>query len=129
MTDKRKANDIKEKEAAIARLAEFQAYQSGKTIRLAQHLETLTGLESRVTILGYVQRGGTPSALDRLLATELGSTASDLIANDVHGVMVAIKNQNIVPVPLQEVVGKRRTVPLDHLWVTTARRVGTCLGD
>jgi ATP-dependent phosphofructokinase / diphosphate-dependent phosphofructokinase len=129
LVDKKKANDITEKEAAKARLEEFAAYQSGKTIRLAQQLESLTGLESRVTILGYVQRGGTPSALDRLLATELGSAAADLISNDVHGVMVAIKDQNIVPVPLQDVVGKRRTVPLDHLWVTTARRVGTCLGD
>jgi 6-phosphofructokinase len=126
---KGKAKNSSEKEEAAARLDEFQAYQSGKTMRLAQQLESLTGLESRVTILGYVQRGGTPSALDRLLATEMGSAVSALIAQDITGVMVAIKNQNIEPVPLEEVVGKRRTVPLDHIWIQTARRVGTCLGD
>jgi 6-phosphofructokinase len=123
------AKDRAEKDQAKARLEEFRAYQSGKTMRLAQQLEKLTGLESRVTILGYVQRGGTPSALDRLLATELGSAAAAMIARDVKGVMVAIRNQNIIPVPLEEVVGKRRTVPLDHIWIETARRVGTCLGD
>jgi 6-phosphofructokinase 1 len=123
------AQTKEEKEQAEEKLAEFQVYQSGKTMRLAQQLESLTGLESRVTILGYVQRGGTPSALDRLLATELGTSASTLINQDVSGVMVAIKNQDTVPVPLDQVVGKRRTVPLDHIWIATARRVGTCLGD
>jgi len=111
------------------RLAEFMTYQAGKTIRLSQQLEKLTGLESRVTILGYVQRGGTPSAMDRLLATELGSHTAMLLAQGESGVMVARKGQKIVPVPLKEVVAKRRTVPLDHLWLETARRVNTCLGD
>ncbi len=123
------AKNRSEKDEAGARLEEFQAYQSGKTMRLAQQLEKLTGLESRVTILGYVQRGGTPSAVDRMLATEMGSAVSALILKDITGVMVAIKNQNIEPVPLEKVVGKRRTVPLDHIWIETARRVGTCLGD
>jgi 6-phosphofructokinase len=112
-----------------ARLLEFQTAQTGKTMRLAQQLETLTGLESRVTILGYVQRGGTPSAMDRLLATELGTATTALINEGAKGVMVAIKNRCTEPVPLEEVVDKLRTVPLDHLWIDTARRVGTCLGD
>ena len=128
-SDKEKAKDKSEKEAAVSKLLEFQAGQTGKTIRLAQQLEVLTGLESRVTILGYVQRGGTPSALDRILATELGSTTAVLIDKGINGVMIAIRNQTTEPVPLKEVVGKRRIVPLDHIWIKTTRRVGTCLGD
>jgi ATP-dependent phosphofructokinase / diphosphate-dependent phosphofructokinase len=126
---KEKSENKSDKEKANAKLLEFQTNQIGKTMRLAQELETLTGLESRVTILGYVQRGGIPSAMDRLLATELGSTAADLISNNVSGVMIALRNQETLPVPLKDVVDKRRMVPLDHIWLKTARRVGTTLGD
>lgn len=129
LKNKANARERAEKEAAAARILEFQATQTGKTFRLAQQLELLTGLESRVTILGYVQRGGTPSALDRMVATELGSATAALIEKSVNGVMVAIHGQTIEPVALKEVVGKRRTVPLDHIWLKTARRVGTCLGE
>lgn len=129
LKDKDKANSAKEKSEADARLLEFQASQTGKTMRLAQQLEILTGLESRVTILGYVQRGGTPSAVDRLLGTELGSSTAAYIAKGLSGVMVAIKKNRTEPIPIKDVVGKRRTVPLDHIWIETARRVGTCLGD
>jgi ATP-dependent phosphofructokinase / diphosphate-dependent phosphofructokinase len=126
---KDKAKDQTEKDAANAELLAFQLGQTGKTMRLAQQLEKITGLESRVTILGYVQRGGTPSSLDRLLATELGSSAAGLIAKGASGLMVAVKGSKTEPVPLEEVVGKRRTVPLDHTWLESARRVGTCMGD
>ena len=126
---KEDAKKQSKKDEANARLLEFQAGQAGKTLQLAQQLETLTGLESRVTILGYVQRGGTPSAMDRLLATQLGSAAADLITTDTRGVMIAIRSGETAPVPLEEVVDKRRMVPLDHVWVKTARRVGTSFGD
>ncbi len=126
---KEKAKDQDAKDEANARLLAFAAAESGKTMRLAQQLERITGLESRVTILGYVQRGGTPSSLDRLLATMLGSATAGLIAKGESGVMVSVKGQKTQPVPLEEVVGKRRIVPLDHHWITSARRVGTCLGD
>jgi 6-phosphofructokinase 1 len=96
---------------------------------LAHQLEHLTKLESRVTILGYVQRGGTPSAADRLLATRLGTACADLVQEGVFGVMVAARGDGAVPVPLEKVAGKIRTVPLDHPWVDSARRVATCLGD
>jgi 6-phosphofructokinase len=127
--DKEQAKSNKEKSEADARLLEFQAKQTGKTMRLAEQLEALTGLESRVTILGYVQRGGTPSALDRLLGTELGSSTAAYITKGLSGVMVSVKNNTTAPVSIKDVVGKRRTVPLDHVWIETARRVGTCLGD
>jgi 6-phosphofructokinase 1 len=123
------AENKKEKTKAKEALEAFYAGQSGKTMRLAQDLETLTGLEARVTILGYVQRGGTPSARDRLLGSQLGGAAAALISEGVNGAMVAVKGQEMKPVPLKSVVNKLRTVPTDHIWVDTARRVGTCLGD
>lgn len=96
---------------------------------LAARLEELTGLDARVTILGHVQRGGTPSPEDRLLATQLGTAAVDLIADGTTGVMVASRNGKSVPVPLSEVAGRRKTVPLTHPWIHAAHRLGVCLGE
>ncbi len=118
-----------EKAAAAAELAAIEAAHAGNTLRLAHLLEERTGLESRVTILGYVQRGGTPSAADRLLATRLGSAAADVVHDGRFGVMVAARGDGAEPVLLDEVAGKRKTVTPDHPWVATARHVGTCLGD
>ena len=101
----------------------------GHTLRLAQQLEARTGLESRVTILGYVQRGGTPSAADRVLAARLGRAAADYIAAGRFGVMAASAGDGTLAVDLDQVAGRRKTVDLDHPWVETARQVGTCLGD
>jgi 6-phosphofructokinase 1 len=126
---KRAASTPDEERAAVAALAAVEAAHAGNTLRLAAQLEALTGLESRVTILGYVQRGGAPSAADRLLATRLGSAGADLIDQGVFGVMVAARGEGTEPVPLERVAGKRRPVPLDHPWVLAARHVGTCLGD
>jgi 6-phosphofructokinase 1 len=129
LDDVKKAKDKKEKNKAKGELDQFNAELSGKTMRLAQDLEKLTGLEARVTILGYVQRGGTPSARDRLLGSQLGGAAANLIVEGVKGVMVAVKGQEMKPVPLKSTVNKLRQVPVGHVWVETARRVGTCLGD
>jgi 6-phosphofructokinase 1 len=97
-------------------------------LRLAQRLEELTGLESRLTILGHLQRGGTPSAADRLLATRLGTACAEYIDQGVTGVMVAARGESAEPVPLEEVAGRMRAVPLDHPWVDAALKVGTSLG-
>jgi 6-phosphofructokinase 1 len=129
LADKKGAKNKKEKEKARLALEDFYAVQSGRTMKLSEDLERLTGLESRVTILGYVQRGGTPSARDRLLGSDLGTSAAALIVEGTSGVMVAVKGQGTKPVDLKSVVDKRRTVPEDHIWMQTARRVGTCLGD
>ncbi len=118
-----------ERNAARLELDALESKHLGNTFRLAHQLEHLTRLESRVTILGYVQRGGTPSAADRLLATRLGTACAELIAKGTFGVMVAARGDGAEPVPLEKVAGKRKLVPLDHPWVMTARRVGTCLGD
>ncbi len=101
----------------------------GNTLHLARQLEELTGLESRVTILGYLQRGGTPSANDRILATRLGTACTSLINEGISGVMLAARGDRAEPVPLEEIVGKIKTVPLDHSWIESARRVGTGFGD
>jgi len=117
--------------AAKARrtLSELAAARTNHTADLAADLESRTGLESRVTILGHVQRGGTPSPTDRLLATRLGTACADFIAEGVTNSMVAIRNNECVPVPLEEVAGKRKTVPLDHPWLLTARNLGVGLGE
>ena len=119
--DGRKSDD-QEADAAELRYAD-------STLRLAKHLEALTGLEARVTILGHVQRGGAPSAGDRLLATRLGTACTDLIAKGNYGLMVAAKGEGTRPVKLEEVAGKVKTVPLNHSWIGSARRVGTNFGD
>jgi 6-phosphofructokinase 1 len=115
-------------DTAAEEMESFVLDQARSTERLAEQLEALTGLEARVTILGHVQRGGTPSPVDRLLATRLGTTAAQLVADGVHGVMVAIRDDVAVPVPLDQVAGKRRAVPLDHPWIVSARAMGASLG-
>ncbi len=108
---------------------DFEGHIGVNTLHLANELERLTGLESRITILGHLQRGGTPSAADRLLATKLGTAAAALINQSTYGVLVASRGEGTQAVPLEEVAGIRKVVPLDHPWVESARRVGTCLGD
>ena len=84
--------------------------------------------KARITILGYLQRGGTPTASDRVLATQLGTHAADLIAADKDGVMVAFQGGKTACVPFEEVIGKEKKVPLDHPWINSARHVGTFPG-
>ncbi len=121
--------DAKLKKTAEEELAQFASLRSTNTLRLSQELEEMTGLESRLTILGHLQRGGTPSAADRILATRLGSSCIHYIEEGVSGAMIGVKGQSTEAIPLEEVVGKRSVVPLDHSWLQSARRVGTCLGD
>jgi 6-phosphofructokinase len=117
------------KKQAKAERKALVAARGNHTLALAHQLEELTGLESRVTILGHLQRGGTPSAADRLLATRLGSACADLISEQRFGVMVAARGEGVEPVPLEEVAGRQKLVPMDHPWIISARHVGTSLGD
>lgn len=128
---KRKLNATSkaERQRAKTELSVLNARHSGNTLRLAKQLEELTHLEARVTILGYVQRGGTPSAGDRLLATRLGTMCVELINDKVFGVMVAARGDGTKPVPIADVAGKLKMVPADHSWIESARRVGTNLGN
>ncbi|HRX77447.1 MAG: 6-phosphofructokinase [Planctomycetaceae bacterium] len=126
---KDKAGSKEHKSKASAELAAFQKQHVDHTVQLTQQLEQLTRIESRLTILGHLQRGGTPSAADRLLATRLGTACAELLNEGVHGVMVAARGDGAKPVPLKKVAGKTKLVPLDHPWIQSARLVGTCLGD
>ncbi len=109
--------------------ATYHTVQEPKASRLARSLQRLTGTEARVTTLGHVQRGGTPSASDRLLCTRLGTTAAQLLAEGRYGTMVAVKGDEIVPIPLEDVAGRLKLVPPDHASVRSAKLVGTCMGD
>ncbi|MCY3906899.1 MAG: ATP-dependent 6-phosphofructokinase [Anaerolineaceae bacterium] len=111
------------------KLRKLLARQANITHELTKQLEDRTRLEARVTTLGHVQRGGAPTAADRLLATRLGTACAEAIQEGVSNVMIAARNGDTEAVPLQDVVGKRKTVPQDHIWIETARALEICLGD
>jgi 6-phosphofructokinase 1 len=96
--------------------------------RVAREINAETGMETRATVLGYMQRGGIPSASDRVLATSLGTAAADLLAKGDYGRMVSLVGNDITSVDLSVPEGKVKTVPTDHYMLDTAIAVGTCLG-
>jgi 6-phosphofructokinase len=96
---------------------------------LAHRLMALTGAEARATVLGHVQRGAMPTAEDRLLAAALGVRAVDLLAAGKADRMVGWWNRTVIDVPLEDVVGRSRTLDPDGALIRTARALGICLGD
>lgn len=129
-TKKNTAESKQERQNASNQLREFHEAHVGHTIHLTKQLESLTGQESRLTILGHLQRGGTPSAADRVLATWLGTECVRALTEEHYGVMLAVQGNEINLVPLEEVVsGKKKFVPPDHPLVESARLVSTCFGD
>jgi len=96
---------------------------------LGEQIEKLSGVETRVVVLGHLQRGGSPTPFDRVLATSLGATAVDLVTNGECGHMVAMRGGDLVRVPLKDVATGPRTVPVENPLVAIARSVGTCFGD
>ena len=101
----------------------------GVGIACAKQLEELTGKETRYVVLGHLQRGGVPTAFDRTLATRFGGKAVELLLEGQFGKMVANHPPDLVPIPLGEVVGRVKTVPLDYDLLLTARAMGVSLGD
>jgi 6-phosphofructokinase 1 len=97
--------------------------------RITPELELLTGKEARTVVLGHLQRGGSPTSFDRMLATRFGARAVELLMEGKFGEMVAFRPPDIVSVPLDKVVGRTRNVPLDFDVVRTARAMGVSLGD
>ena len=97
--------------------------------RVAREIQQAAGIEVRYTSLGHVQRGGSPTATDRLLSTRFGTKAGELLRDGIYNVMVGLKGETCVAVPLAEVAGLTKVVPLDHAWLKTAALVDTCLGD
>lgn len=96
---------------------------------ISEMIESNTNIETRKTILGYIQRGGSPSGNDRILATRFGSYAVKLIAEENFGNMVANINGQTTCVPLSEVAGKTRGVPKNHSLIEKARAMDVCMGD
>ncbi|MGB2696663.1 MAG: ATP-dependent 6-phosphofructokinase, partial [Candidatus Zixiibacteriota bacterium] len=96
---------------------------------LGEHLERVTGLETRTVMMGHLLRGGTPTPFDRVLATRFGTRAVDLIENKEFGYMVGLKGNSLVKVSLQEVAKGPKKVSLNHPLIKSARSVGTCFGD
>jgi 6-phosphofructokinase len=129
MFDQMDTADKPERKAIKRKLKVLESTRSGGTAQLASTLAELTGLESRITILGHVQRGGTPTPTDRLLATRLGAACADYIAEGVHGVLVAARGETTEAVPLKKIAGQTKSVPIDHPWIETARHLGVALGD
>jgi 6-phosphofructokinase 1 len=129
MTTQMELVEESERKAIKKKLRELESARAGGTVQLASTLAGLTGLESRITILGHVQRGGTPTPADRLLATRLGIACADYIAEGIHGVLVAARGQTTEPVPLKKVAGRTKKVPEGHPWIQTARHLGIALGD
>lgn len=101
----------------------------GASYVIAGKIEELTGLETRVAILGHLQRGGTPTPFDRVLATQLGKAAVDLVYAEKFGRMVSLRGMEVTSVPIQSAIAEQKKVTPGLPLVEAARAVGTCFGD
>jgi ATP-dependent phosphofructokinase / diphosphate-dependent phosphofructokinase len=121
----------KGKTYSIVVVAEGIEHPENKTAgrHIASLIEEYTGIETRETILGYIQRGGTPTPMDRVLATSFGGYAAKLIAAGNYGRMVTMRDNHIVSVPLSETAGKLKVITADNHLVQRARDLGVCFGD
>lgn len=122
--DKEEAR-MKKKEREAKRAAEHFS----SSAYVAQQLRDLVGVEARNVVPGHIQRGGTPSAYDRVLSTQFGVHAAELIRDGVYGVTVALKGNAITHNPLSEIAGVAKPVPEDHQLITTAKNMGISFGD
>lgn len=96
---------------------------------VARSISERLGIDTRVTVLGHLQRGGSPTPYDRILATRFGTHAVELLAEGNYNRMVCLKGAQVTSVPIEDVAGKLKTVPLDHPLLLSARHVGTNFGD
>ncbi len=96
---------------------------------LAERLREMINIEVRVTVLGHLQRGGSPTAFDRLLGSRFGTMAVHLVAEGKLNHMVALDNDDVISIPLAEAVGGQKFVPLDSDIIQTAFSLGLCLGN
>ena len=96
---------------------------------IANQIKKITGLETRETILGYIQRGGSPTARDRVVATELGAYTAEMIARGEYGYMAGYRGYELISVPLETAASRVKTVPRDHPLITHARSIDTSFGD
>ena len=130
IADYLKDRDAKKKSSSIIVVAEGIKSKKGVSAGhyIATELSKFVEEQMRETVLGYIQRGGTPSPFDRILATRFGSYAAHLIAKGEFGQMVAMQNGHVTHIPLEETEGKLSLVPQDHPLVKRAMDIGTCFG-
>ena len=114
----------KQRKAAVAEMK----YPS-ISYQIAHDIEEATGQETRVTVPGHFQRGGSPDAYDRVISTRFGVKAAELIINKDYGKMVALVNNKVIAVPLEDIAGKLKSVPKDSEVVETARKMGISFGE
>jgi 6-phosphofructokinase 1 len=124
---KAKGEELSVKQVDKKRTDPFRLGGVGEMV--AKRIEEETGLETRVTVLGHVQRGGSPTPYDRILATRFGAVALQAASKGEFGVMTSLQRNNVVTVPLETAVGKQRLVDADSQLIFVARAVGTCMGD
>ena len=115
-------------EEARRRLKEDASYPT-VSYKIAAQLEALTGQETRVTVPGHYQRGGPPCPYDRVLASQFGTAAAELIINRQYNRMVAIQDGEICSIPLEEAASRTKFLPVDHPMIQVARDLGICMGD
>ena len=96
--------------------------------KIAHEIEEATGQETRVTVPGHFQRGGSPNAYDRFITTRFGAAAAKLIIKEKYGYMTGLVDGKIVPVPLSEVAGKLKGVPVDSEIIKSAKEIGISFG-
>ena len=116
---------MKKKERAARRA---EAGYTTATNRIAKQIEEMTGFETRVCVPGHMQRGGTPSPYDRVLATQFGAYAAKMVEDENYGITVAMKNNHVWANKLSDIAGKSRLVPEGHGMLEVARRMGISLG-
>lgn len=97
--------------------------------KVGEEIERLTGKETRVTVLGHLQRGGSPNAFDRILSTRYGVAATKALKDGNYGAMVSLQGSAVTTVPLEDAIGELKKVPVDHEMIQVARAVGISFGD
>jgi len=113
----------------IVKKSPDQIRLGGIGFKIASEIEKSTGIETRATVLGHVQRGGVPTPFDRILATRLGTEAVEMFLNNEFGKMVVYKKNDISSVSLEEATKGLKLVPKNHPLITSARLIGTSFGD
>jgi len=119
-------------EVTVARIVEnsFEKIRLGGVgVKIARQIEDITGIESRCTVLGHVQRGGTPTSYDRVLATRYGVAAVNALINGCTADMVALQRNEIITVPIDVVANKPSNISLDNKLLQAAALTGVCLGQ
>lgn len=126
------AEGAMDKEEAKLKKKEREAKRAASPItvsqRIAARLQELAGVEARAVIPGHIQRGGSPSAYDRVLSTQFGVHAAELIRDGIFGVSVALVGNTVTHNPLSEIAGVAKLVPPDHQMVQTAKNIGISFG-